>query len=96
MVLLTITSAAKSAIELYNKLNQKSTCQSLNEAPLADSQVGDPVSHAQLIEIARSLKEQYGKNDSIKRSKDAQFDLETLLKGARIYTPPPKPKQAPV
>lgn len=95
MVLLTITPSAKSAIELYNDLKKAlpSDGQNVADEPSLDQpSVGDPISHAQLIEIARFLKE-HGEASS---SENISFRLDALLKGSKIYTPPPQPKPEPV
>ncbi|KAI4729340.1 hypothetical protein E4T49_02918 [Aureobasidium sp. EXF-10728] len=89
MVLLTLTPAAKSAVDLYNKLLNQEQHDSSSDPSLSEPTVGAPVSHAQLIKVARFLRESHlpNKND---------FRLDTLLKGANIYVPPPKPKPQPV
>ncbi|KAG9598940.1 hypothetical protein KCU77_g4019, partial [Aureobasidium melanogenum] len=89
MVLLTLTPAAKSAVELYSQLSDQKHDDTLSDPSLSEPTVGAPVSHAQLIQVARSLRESClpNKND---------FRLDALLKGANIYVPPPKPKPQPV
>ncbi|KAI4715805.1 hypothetical protein E4T48_08003 [Aureobasidium sp. EXF-10727] len=88
MVLLTLTPVAKSAVELYNKLSNQEQDDPSSDPYLSEPIVGAPVSHAQLIQVARFLRESHlpNKND---------FCLDTLLKGANIYVPPPKPKPQP-
>ena len=89
MVLLTLTPAAKSAVELYNQLPGEKDHVSTSDSSLSEPTIGAPVSHAQLIQVARCLRETDipNKND---------FRLDALLKGANIYVPPPKPKPQPV
>lgn len=89
MVLLTLTPAAKSAVELYNQLSDQKEHGLPSEPSLSEPAVGAPVSHAQLIQVARSLRQSRlpNKND---------FRLDALLKGANIYVPPPRPKPQPV
>jgi hypothetical protein len=89
MVLLTLTPATKSAVELYNQLSDQKHHGSSSDPSLSEPTVGAPVSHAQLIQVARFLRESQllNKND---------FRLDTLLKGANIYVSPPKPKPQPV
>ena len=89
MVLLTLTPAAKSAVELYNQLSDQNQHELLNDPSLSEPAVGAPVSHAQLIQVARFLRESQLENKN-------DFRLDTLLKGANIYVPPPKPKPQPV
>lgn len=96
MVLLTITPAARRAIEAYQKLRDEPAGQALDEPPLIDPEVGDPVSHAQLIEVARFLKRRHGEGDPLNSEADDKIDLESLLKGSKIYVPPAKAKQAQV
>ena len=97
MVLLTITPAAKSAIELYNRLqkseelDQPPACESTDEPSLAQPEVGGPISHGQLIDIVKALKTQNEKSQDISRD---QIDLDTLLRGSKVYVPPPKPSPA--
>jgi len=98
MVLLTITPAAKSAIELYKRLqkseelDQPPACESTDEPSLAQPEVGAPISHGQLIDIVKALKTQHEKSQDISRGR---IDLDTLLKGSQVYVPPPKPSPAP-
>ncbi|CAD0018823.1 unnamed protein product [Aureobasidium pullulans] len=88
MVLLTLTPAAKSAVELYNQLPREKDHVSTSDPSLSEPTIGAPVSHAQLIQVARCLRETDipNKND---------FRLDALLKGANIYVPPSKPKPQP-
>lgn len=89
MVLLTLTPTAKSAVELYNQLSDQKYHDTSSDPSLSEPTIGAPVSHAQLIQVARFLRESHlpNKND---------FRLDALLKGANIYVPPPKPKSQPV
>ncbi|KAG9569028.1 hypothetical protein KCU71_g2590, partial [Aureobasidium melanogenum] len=88
MVLLTLTPTAKSAVELYNQLSDQESDDTSSDPSLSEPTIGAPVSHAQLIQVARFLRETDipNKND---------FRLDALLKGANIYVPPPKPKPQP-
>ncbi|KAG9517224.1 hypothetical protein KCV07_g6341, partial [Aureobasidium melanogenum] len=88
MVLLTLTPTAKSAVELYNQLSDQKYHDTSSDPSLSEPAIGAPVSHAQLIQVARFLRESHlpNKND---------FRLDALLKGANIYVPPPKPKPQP-
>ncbi|KAI4758120.1 hypothetical protein E4T44_10900, partial [Aureobasidium sp. EXF-8845] len=88
MVLLTLTPAAKSAVELYNRLSDHKHHGSSSDPSLSEPTVGAPVTHAQLIQVARFLRESQLPNNN-------DFRLDTLLKGANIYVPPPKPKPQP-
>ncbi|KAI4733133.1 hypothetical protein E4T50_16307 [Aureobasidium sp. EXF-12298] len=88
MVLLTLTPTAKSAVELYNQLSDQKYHDTSSDPSLSEPTIGAAVSHAQLIQVARFLRETDipNKND---------FRLDALLKGANIYVPPPKPKPQP-
>ncbi|KAG9603337.1 hypothetical protein KCU77_g1815, partial [Aureobasidium melanogenum] len=88
MVLLTLTPTAKSAVELYNQFSDQKHDGPSSKPSLSEPTLGAPVSHAQLIQVARFLRESHlpNKND---------FRLDALLKGANIYVPPPKPKPQP-
>ncbi|KEQ99600.1 hypothetical protein AUEXF2481DRAFT_76199 [Aureobasidium subglaciale EXF-2481] len=88
MVLLTLTPAAKSAVDLFNQRSGEKHDDSSSDPSLSEPRVGSPVSHAQLIEVARFLRE------SDVHSKD-DYRLDALLKGASIYVAPPKPKPQP-
>lgn len=53
-----------------------------DEPSLDDPAVGKPISHDQIVHLWKQLK-----------TLDAgSFSLESLLRGARVYTPPPPPK----
>ncbi|KAH0360489.1 hypothetical protein KCU65_g9391, partial [Aureobasidium melanogenum] len=88
MVLLTLTATAKSAVELYNQLSGQKHDDTSSDPSLSEPTLGAPVSHAQLIQVARFLRDTdiSNKND---------FRLDALLKGANIYVPPPIPKPRP-
>ncbi|KAI5196217.1 hypothetical protein E4T39_07906 [Aureobasidium subglaciale] len=88
MVLLTLTPAAKSAVELFNQRSGEKHDVSSSDPSLSEPTVGSPVSHAQLIELARFLRE-----SDIPNKHD--YRLDALLKGANIYVAPPKPKPQP-
>jgi hypothetical protein len=94
MVLLTTTQAAKAAIDEYLALHaddhEDDSLQQRLER-LGKVSLEGPVEHADLVAISISARE--GKNAS-KISR--QYRLDTLLKGATIYQPPPPPKPEPV
>ena len=58
---------------------------SLEEPSLLNPKLGNPISHGQVIDLSRKLKAQ----------NLSPSNLDTLLRGARIYVPtrPPKPEQ---
>ncbi|KAG9232360.1 endoplasmic reticulum-based factor for assembly of V-ATPase-domain-containing protein [Amylocarpus encephaloides] len=52
------------------------------EPSLGEPSLGKPISHGQVVDLARQLKP----------SGSSPYTLEDLLKGSRIYMPPPAPK----
>lgn len=56
------------------------------EPILKDPKVGNPISHGQVVDLSKQMKDQGME----------PCRLETLLKGSRIYIPPPPPKPEPV
>ncbi|PNS21685.1 hypothetical protein CAC42_1539 [Sphaceloma murrayae] len=88
MVLLTITKAAKECIDEYDKTTAISKSPDNNEPDLRHAAIGDPVSHGQLIDITNALKQRRYDGEDL----SCAVELETVLRGSKIYTPPPKPK----
>jgi hypothetical protein len=94
MVLLTMTPAIVAAVNLY--LDGGGSTANLDEPPLADADVGKPISHGQLIDIANYLR----KNIETIRQKSKHGDntpvhLAELLRGSNVHIPKPKPKPEP-
>lgn len=56
------------------------------EPPLADPKIGNPISHSQIIDLWGDLK----------KHNLSPLTLEFLLRGSRVYVPPPTPKAEPV
>lgn len=56
------------------------------EPSLSNPKLGNPISHGQIIDLWKELKT---------RSSSPRT-LDMLLRGARVYIPPPKPKPEPV
>lgn len=56
------------------------------EPSLSDPKVGNPISHGQVIDVSKQMR-----MEALKPSR-----LEELLRGSRVYIPPPKPKAEPV
>lgn len=94
MVLLTITPLIQRGLKELEKFNhnpddddgQDVQKDATSEPSLSDPQIGKPISHGQIIDLSRSLK--------AKQLQD--YSLESLLKGTKIYVPPPPPKPEPV
>ncbi|KAG8628967.1 hypothetical protein KVT40_002832 [Elsinoe batatas] len=87
MVLLTVTETAREAIKVYHE-HFEDTKWSDDEPDLTNTAVGNPVSHSQLVQISDGFR----KGTSADYTPSTTFDLESLLRGARIYVAPPKPK----
>jgi hypothetical protein len=56
------------------------------EPPLSNPKVGNPISHGQVIDITRGLK----------AHRIHPRNLDSLLRGSKVYVPPPPPKAEPV
>lgn len=57
-----------------------------DEPSLGDPAIGNPVSHSQVVDMWKDLKD----------ARHGEYTLEMLLKGANVYVPPPAPKPEPV
>lgn len=89
MVLLTMTPAMVEALERLEDNNSVRTMivtSNADEPALSQPAVGNPITHGQVINISARL-ETSGLPPS---------HLDTLLRGSRIYNPPPPPKAEPV
>jgi hypothetical protein len=92
MVLLAITPVLVDVVQLYL---DNATNKSLDdEPPLKDPAEGQPISHAQVIEIAKWMSSKDGKSKIGEKS--IPLRLNDLLKGCRIYQPPKKEPKAQV
>ena len=99
MVQLTVTVAAKAAIEEYckqrglsNKPKQGDPHSSVGD--LSELETGSPIDHNDLVEISTFLlKTEERHKDSAARK---AWRLDNLLKGASVYQAPPPPKPEPV
>ncbi|KAF7562073.1 hypothetical protein G7046_g2062 [Stylonectria norvegica] len=56
-----------------------------DDSSLNDPEIGNPISHGQIVDLWRKLKTREG----------SVYSLEKLLRGAHIYNPPPQPKPEP-
>lgn len=97
MVQLTITAAAKTAIDEYCRLKtldqiHPDTSWKERQEKLLNLNVGNPVDHHELIEVSRYLVQRHGDSDPLAR----QWRLHCLLRGTLVYHPPPPPKPEPV
>lgn len=96
MVLLTITPAAKSAIEQWCQLGLEPTEAIEDEPSLALPEINGPVTHTQLLDIVRALKAHHASRTDVESTSTQRVTLEAVLRGARVYAAPPTPKPAPV
>lgn len=58
--------------------------------------VGVPISHEQVIRLAKRLRALAEESNDGSRDEMPSCRLEHLLRGARVYIEPPKPKSEPV
>lgn len=94
MVLLSATQATVEALKLLLQ-SEAAKCESdwSDLGPgLADLAIGDPITHTQVIAVSKLLKKVRGPTD---RS-PVPHQLDSLLRGSKLYYEPPKPKQEPV
>ncbi|KAI9827085.1 MAG: hypothetical protein M1826_006449 [Phylliscum demangeonii] len=102
-----MTPALVDAIEKYSlqeRLTGKATGLA-EEPPLRDAAVGKPVSHHQVLAIFHTLQKRYsaeeggGTDDDPSRGHgpalNRMIHLDDLLRGSRVYQPPPPPKPEP-
>jgi len=91
MVRLTMSTAMVAAINHLSKTKEAAApaITSPDEPSLEDPAVGKPITHSQIMAISRALRE-------ITDPADRQYDLDSLLRGSRVYIDPPKPKPEPV
>lgn len=96
MVLLTLTSNAKAAIEYCDGLRNSGKVDDDDFDRLLDRlsalATGSPVEHEDLIRLSTCLSSRAHKNGE----NDRQWRLDNLLKGASVYQPPPPAKTEPV
>ncbi|KXJ90276.1 endoplasmic reticulum-based factor for assembly of V-ATPase-domain-containing protein [Microdochium bolleyi] len=89
MVLLTMTASVVEALQITNIATLTATKDTSDEASreptLSSPAVGNPISHGQIISLHNHLRP---------TDKD-RFTLESLLRGASVYVPPPPPKAEP-
>ncbi|QSZ33437.1 hypothetical protein DSL72_005005 [Monilinia vaccinii-corymbosi] len=64
---------------------QQSVPTAMQEPLLANPKIGNPISHGQIIDLWQGLKKQ----------NLSSLTLELLLRGSRVYVPPPIPKAEP-
>ena len=91
MVLLTITSSILRAIGACRNLCEEDEFDAASSEPSLNSpEVGDPISHSQILTLSKKLrKENY-------LPPDIPIHLDDLLRGSRVYHEAPTPKAEPV
>jgi hypothetical protein len=98
MVRLTMTPAIVRAIAEARRTAEDgfSKLQGPSEPSLTDAAVGNPISHSQLIDLSRLLKDNAAEtHPDDDEQEPLPIRLDTLLKGSRIYIPPPPAKKEP-
>ncbi|ELQ35121.1 hypothetical protein OOU_Y34scaffold00726g81 [Pyricularia oryzae Y34] len=87
MVLLTITPQISDAIQAWKAAEPDDSLRCDDGEPNLDgAEVGNPITHAQVIDLRNKLKSKG----------NMEYTLENLLVGSRVYLPPPPPKPEPV
>lgn len=90
MVLLTMTPFIVGAISKSNEIETETQHQSQSslegDPSLQDPAIGKPISHGQIIQLWRVLKDHDARS----------YNLENLLWGAKVYVPPAPAKPEPV
>lgn len=99
MVLLTVTVATRKGIEEYCKSKSSLATERDKESKerlekLSRLSEGDPIEHDDVIEVSRFLLKNNKKEHEETLVKE--WRLETFLKGAVVYRPPPPEKPEPV
>jgi hypothetical protein len=93
MAYLTMTPAMVAALETIDRFELMLGAHSIDsECPLSNPAVGNPIGHSQVISISKLLKD----HSDLLTEEPISHHLEHLLRGSRVYTKPPKPKQEPV
>ncbi|WPH00583.1 Hypothetical protein R9X50_00341300 [Acrodontium crateriforme] len=102
MVLLTITPAARAALEAFvqasrgnSDCNEEGSVQDILTLSLDENQIGRPIEHHILVKVSQHLVKKY--QDALDQNDVKPWRLDTLLKGATVYKapPPPKPETTP-
>ena len=99
MVLLTMTQAMVDVLK-YLKVSRCMVSDEHGDVSadscLDNPQVGAPISHEQIINLAKTPRALAGLSSDGSQDHMPSCRLEHLLRGARVYVEPPKPKSTPV
>lgn len=94
MVLLTMTPAIVRAV---NQLQDPiEVLRETTEPGLKEPAVGKPISHGQVLGIAKALRANRGRFQQDDAAPDLPYHLEDLLRGSKVYVEAPVPKPEPV
>lgn len=77
---------AEKSSNLQSNCSEKRKESTATEPVLDNPKIGNPISHGQVVDLSKQMKEQQME----------PCRLEVLLKGSRIYIPPPPTKPEPV
>ncbi|RYO53436.1 hypothetical protein AA0116_g10824 [Alternaria tenuissima] len=96
MVLLTMTPGIVRAVAKAKHLSADgyAKLQHADSPALAESKVGNPISHSQLIDLSKLLKSHVSKDihDTEDDQETTPLTLAALLANTAVYIPPPPPK----
>lgn len=94
MVLLTMTPAVVAAVKRCQEVAEEELeqLQLGSEPSLATPEVGNPISHGQLIDISKLLKARNKLQEDEAEDQKTSYRLNDLLRGSKIHVPPPTPK----
>ena len=98
MVELTITKAIYSALRYCSDQDVHGWPLETVEGdyPLTDPQVGQPISHTQVIALSRTLRDHVEGQGAMPGDGTVKCHLDDLLRGSTIYVEPPKQRAEPV
>ena len=101
MVRLTMTNVIVASITFcaQNAVTDWPLQQAPDEPEVNEPAPGKPISHSQVIALSRCLRAHLNRarDTSLDNHVDSPVcDLDTLLRGSRVYVEPPKPKAEPV
>jgi TMEM199 family protein len=66
------------------------------EPSLDAPQIGKPISHGQVIELSKALRDHLGQSPEGGASDRVSCELADLLRHSQVYFDPPEPKPEPV